>query len=56
MEKINELWDIVKQLRSEKGCSWDKEQDEKTLLPYLIEEVYEVAQAIEEDNKKGDDK
>ena len=53
MEKINELWDIVKQLRSEKGCSWDKEQDEKTLLPYLIEEVYEVAQAIEEDNKKG---
>ncbi|MDP8215948.1 MAG: nucleoside triphosphate pyrophosphohydrolase [Candidatus Kaelpia imicola] len=53
MDKINELWNIVKQLRGEKGCPWDKEQDEKTLLPYLIEEVYEVAQAIEEDDKKG---
>ncbi|MDP8253834.1 MAG: nucleoside triphosphate pyrophosphohydrolase [Candidatus Kaelpia aquatica] len=53
MDKINELWNIVKRLRGEKGCPWDKEQNEKTLLPYLIEEVYEVAKAVEEDDKKG---
>jgi len=53
MDKLKELWSIVKKLRGEKGCLWDKEQNHKTLLPYLIEEVYEVAQAIEENNAQA---
>lgn len=32
----------------EKGCPWDKEQDFKSILPYTIEEAYEVADAIEQ--------
>ncbi len=36
------------QLRDpEKGCSWDLKQDFKSLIPYTIEEAYEVADAIE---------
>ncbi|MDD5613447.1 MAG: nucleoside triphosphate pyrophosphohydrolase [Candidatus Omnitrophica bacterium] len=53
MDKISELWSIVKKLRGEKGCPWDKEQSHKTLLPYLVEEVYEVAQAIEENDNQS---
>jgi tetrapyrrole methylase family protein/MazG family protein len=30
------------------GCPWDREQTHESLLPYLIEETYEVAQSIEE--------
>ena len=32
------------------GCPWDKEQDFKSILPYTIEEAYEVADAIESDD------
>ncbi len=31
----------------ENGCPWDKEQDFKSIMPYTIEEAYEVADAIE---------
>src|SRR5690349_17446178 len=34
-------------LRSEQGCPWDRAQDLKTLRPYLIEEAYEVLEALE---------
>ncbi len=33
-------------LRSEQGCPWDREQDHKTLLPHLIEEAYELIEAV----------
>ncbi len=48
-EKTNffTLWEIVKILRSEKGCPWDKKQTPYTLKKYLLEEVYEVLEAIE---------
>jgi tetrapyrrole methylase family protein/MazG family protein len=35
-------------LRSEQGCPWDKKQTHETLRPYLIEEAYEVLDAIEQ--------
>jgi len=38
---------VMEILRSPEGCSWDRAQDHKSLLPYLIEETYEVAEAIE---------
>ncbi len=34
-------------LRSEDGCAWDRKQTHKSLLPYLIEEAYEVVEAVE---------
>ncbi|MCP4685869.1 MAG: nucleoside triphosphate pyrophosphohydrolase [bacterium] len=38
---------VMEILRSPEGCAWDRAQDHKSLLPYLIEETYEVAEAIE---------
>ena len=35
-------------LRSPGGCPWDAEQTHESLLPYLIEECYELYQAIED--------
>lgn len=37
-------------LRSPDGCPWDREQDHNTLKPYLLEEAYEVLDAIDGDN------
>jgi tetrapyrrole methylase family protein/MazG family protein len=39
--------EIVSLLRSENGCAWDKKQTPMTLRPYLIEEAYELYDAIE---------
>src|SRR4026207_997847 len=33
------------------GCPWDREQTRASLKPYLIEEAYEVVQAIEEESR-----
>jgi len=41
------LQEIAKFLRSENGCPWDREQDSMSLRKYLIEETYEVIDAIE---------
>jgi nucleoside triphosphate diphosphatase len=40
------LCDIVAQLRAPGGCPWDREQTHQSLVPGLIEEAYEVADAI----------
>ncbi len=37
-------------LRSPGGCQWDRKQTHQSLLPYLIEEVYEVVEAIENED------
>jgi len=41
----NELIEIMARLR--RSCPWDREQTHRTLVPYLIEETYEVVEAIE---------
>lgn len=41
------LLDIMKRLRSDSGCSWDREQDHGSLKKSLIEETYETIEAIE---------
>ena len=43
-----ELLKIVEKLRGPDGCPWDKEQTHESLLPYLLEETYEVIESIEE--------
>ncbi|MDX1960199.1 MAG: nucleoside triphosphate pyrophosphohydrolase [Leptospiraceae bacterium] len=47
MEEINELVNVMKTLRSENGCSWDKKQTHESLVPYVLEEAYEVVDALE---------
>jgi len=49
-DKFIELLDIIKKLRSPEGCSWDRKQTSESLIPYLLEETYEVIEAIEEKN------
>ena len=41
------LLDIMRSLRGPNGCPWDREQTPTSLKPYLIEEAYEVLEAIE---------
>ncbi|MBS27488.1 MAG: nucleoside triphosphate pyrophosphohydrolase [Alphaproteobacteria bacterium] len=51
---IDRLIDIMAQLRHPTdGCPWDVEQDFKSIAPYTIEEAYEVADAIERDDRDG---
>ncbi len=42
--------EILAQLRGEEGCPWDKEQNLDTLKKHLIEETYEVIEAIEQND------
>jgi tetrapyrrole methylase family protein / MazG family protein len=41
------LAEITARLRAENGCPWDREQDSMSLRKYLVEETYEVVDAIE---------
>jgi len=49
-KKFLTLVEIMERLRGKNGCPWDIEQDHKSLMPYLIEEAYEVLESIEENN------
>lgn len=44
---ISRLLEVMARLRGEDGCPWDREQNHATLVPYLIEEAYELVEAIE---------
>ena len=44
---IGKLEALVEKLRGENGCPWDKEQTRETLKPMLIEEAYEVLDALD---------
>ncbi|OQA09656.1 MAG: Nucleoside triphosphate pyrophosphohydrolase [Firmicutes bacterium ADurb.Bin373] len=45
---LDPLVEILARLRGENGCPWDREQDQRSLRRYLIEETYEVLEAIDE--------
>ncbi|MBI4753291.1 nucleoside triphosphate pyrophosphohydrolase [Candidatus Desantisbacteria bacterium] len=47
---LDRLVEIIAKLRSPEGCPWDREQTAQTLKPYLVEETYEVLEAIDEGN------
>ena len=48
---IDRLIAVMRALRDpENGCPWDIEQNFKTIAPYTIEEAYEVAEAIDNDD------
>ena len=46
-KNINDLIKILRNLRSPNGCEWDRKQTSKSLLPYLLEETYELIEAVE---------
>src|SRR5215467_9563909 len=51
--KFEKLVDIMTTLRGPNGCPWDKQQDFNSLKPMLVEEVYEVLEAIETNDFEG---
>ncbi len=51
-DEFNALLEVVKALRSEHGCPWDKEQTHKSLATFAIEEAFELAEAIELENRE----
>src|SRR5215471_8598570 len=51
--KFEKLVKIMATLRGPDGCPWDKEQDRKTLKPMLVEETYEVLEAIDNNDSSG---
>lgn len=44
---LGDLVDVVHTLLGEDGCPWDREQTHETLIPYLLEEVFELIEALE---------
>ncbi|MDT0167095.1 MazG family protein [Actinotalea sp. AC32] len=50
---IDRLVAVMDRLRSPGGCPWDAEQTHESLLPYAVEEVYEVMEAVEAGDRAG---
>jgi len=48
--KFEDLKEIMRILRSENGCPWDREQTHKSIRNNFIEEVYEAVEAIDDEN------
>ncbi|MBT7579705.1 MAG: nucleoside triphosphate pyrophosphohydrolase [Candidatus Marinimicrobia bacterium] len=51
--ELRRLIDIVAKLRGPEGCPWDIEQTPESMIPFLLEEAYEVVESIE-DGKQED--
>jgi MazG family protein len=50
-ERFARLVDVVAMLRSPEGCPWDREQTLESLRPFVLEESYEVLEAIDSGNR-----
>jgi len=50
---LQRLKEVVAKLRSPEGCPWDRAQTSISLIPYLIEETYEVVEAIEKEDHQN---
>jgi tetrapyrrole methylase family protein/MazG family protein len=46
-QALRELNEVVERLRAPGGCPWDREQTHRSLRPYLLEETYELLEAID---------
>src|SRR6266852_2893079 len=49
-ENFLQLVELMRRLRAPDGCPWDREQNFETIKPYMLEEAYEVAEAIDDRN------
>ncbi len=52
-EAFSRLVSIMERLRAPDGCPWDREQDFSTLRRYIVEEAYELVEAIEGDGERA---
>jgi MazG family protein len=52
-DEFTRLVEVMAALRSPGGCPWDREQTLKSLVQFVLEEAYEVVDAIERDDLKG---
>ncbi len=50
MGRFERLVEIMDRLRGEDGCPWDREQTRETLKTYLVEEAYELLEALDADD------
>ena len=50
---FDQLINIVAKLRSPGGCPWDREQTRESLKPFLVEEFYELLDALNEDSPEA---
>lgn len=50
MKEFDQLVELMATLRGDKGCAWDKRQTTKNFKTFLLEEVYELIDAIEKDD------
>lgn len=50
-KSLNELINVVRVLRSEQGCPWDRKQTHKSLKSCMLEEAYEVIEAIDQEDR-----
>jgi len=46
-ERFQQLVEIMRTLRSEHGCAWDRQQTLKTLRPFVLQETYELLDALD---------
>ena len=49
---FDELIEVLRRLRAPDGCPWDREQTSESLVPYLLEETYEIIEANEDGDIK----
>jgi MazG family protein len=49
-EGFQRLAEIMRTLRSEHGCAWDRQQTLKTLRPFVLQETYELLDALDHDD------
>lgn len=54
MHTYEEFLEVIKELRSEHGCPWDREQTHASLKQCMLEEAYEVIEGIEDYEATGD--
>lgn len=47
LEKLRELKQLIKNLRAPDGCPWDQQQKKEDIRKYILEEAYEVVDAID---------
>ncbi|MDA8162326.1 MAG: nucleoside triphosphate pyrophosphohydrolase, partial [Desulfobacteraceae bacterium] len=52
-ERFFELKRIIKRLRAPDGCPWDREQTPESVTKYVVEEAYELIEAIREGDQTG---
>ena len=52
-KRFSNLVDIMARLRGTDGCPWDRRQTRETLRPFLIEETYEILEALDREDDQG---